>query len=843
MLLQKSAQPFKKYLELRTPKIELLKMKNNFLFLALLFVAANLPAQTTIRIQNGLVREYNSGKKPVAYVQIIFSDAGSTASGPSGKFRLAFSGKKPGDLIFYKEISKKGFELVNERELQILKIGNTDNLGKDIILAKVGVLDAAKKEYYNISDKALLASFNKEIKALQGKLKNYQLTEKAYLDKYNTLSRQYEQQKNALDALADLFARIDFDDVSAEYKKSFEFFEAGRIDEALKILEGADLLGRTKKRLEEKERIEKAETTLTQQKAENEIAIQDDLRGLQLQAQLYVLTLQIEKAERLYDQVLRLDSTDIKVLNSVADFYRENHRYEKAIRVLFRIISHPQAEDWEKANGQSHIGEMYIAIGQLKPAMQAFQLCQEAYAKMLETKADLAFFKSGLAISYEKIGSTHIKLGHLDTAMVFYRKCTQLSLELYEANPENRNFKSSLAISYEKIGSTYIKLENLDSTLIYYEKYTKLSKELCEDFEQNEKFKNGLAAAYGKIGEAFTALGNFNKALEFFQNGNQLLLTLHSTFPQNRSFKNGLAISYLKLGETNANLRNWVQALTFYEKFNQLEQELWDANLENVDFKNGLALSCEKLGEANSALRNLARALPYFKKFNQLEQELWEANPQDVEVKLNLALSYEKLGETHTGLGSLDTALTSFEYATRLLEQLYGSYPLNVSFRNRLAVSYLKLGETKYSMRNLDTALTFYQKCNQIEKELCEAYPQNISFKNGLAVSYEKLGTTYAALGNLDTALIFFEERCRIGKEISEAYPQNSDYSNGLAISYYKLGRSLIYRGENQDKDKARFYFIQCQVIWQELTNAYPNIAEFQDNLNLVKNALEHLDK
>ena len=290
-------------------------MKKAILLFAFALAFTTIKAQT----QNGVVREQNSNKKPIAGAQITFTDAVPTSSDQLGNFRLAFSGKKAGDLIFFTEITKKGYEIVNEKELRVLKIGNANQLGKDIILAKSGVLDAAKKEYYDISDKALLASFNKEKNALQEQLKNVQLTRESYLVKFDTLYNQFEQQQKALDALADVFARVNFDDVSEEYKKAFDLFELGRIDEALKILESTDLLNRTAKRLKEKKRLEAAGANIAQQKAENEKEIREDLQGMQLQAQLYVLTFQVEKAERLYDQVLRLDTTDLEILSVAAD--------------------------------------------------------------------------------------------------------------------------------------------------------------------------------------------------------------------------------------------------------------------------------------------------------------------------------------------------------------------------------------------------------------------------------------------------------------------------------------------------------------------------------------------
>ena len=137
-------------------------MKKCFLPFLLCALAAPLFAQT---IQQGMVREQNSKRRPIPGATVKFDNAVPTDSDNRGWFRLAFSGKAPGDLIFFTEIKKNGYELVNGKELEILKISRNDTLGRDIILAKAGTLDAAKKEYYGVSDKALLAGFEKEKKA------------------------------------------------------------------------------------------------------------------------------------------------------------------------------------------------------------------------------------------------------------------------------------------------------------------------------------------------------------------------------------------------------------------------------------------------------------------------------------------------------------------------------------------------------------------------------------------------------------------------------------------------------------------------------------------------------
>ena len=175
-----------------------------------------------------MVREQNSKKKALSNVQVSFHDAVPITSDNAGKFTLAFSGKKAGDLIFMQEISKKGYELVNEKDLQLLKIASNNRLAEDIILAPVGTVEAAKKKYYGISDKALYNAFEKEKKNLQNALTQAKITQKEYANNLNDLFEQLQYQQKAIDELAETFARINFDDVSEEYAQAFEFFEGGK---------------------------------------------------------------------------------------------------------------------------------------------------------------------------------------------------------------------------------------------------------------------------------------------------------------------------------------------------------------------------------------------------------------------------------------------------------------------------------------------------------------------------------------------------------------------------------------------------------------------------------------
>ena len=134
-------------------------MKNVFLILFLGLITTPLLAQL---IASGLVREQNSNRRPVGGVRVEFEGALPAVSDDSGRFQLVFQEKKAGDPIFLKDIRKEGYELVNARELEWLRIDSTGRLPSDIILAKAGALETAQKEYYQLSAKGLKERFEQK---------------------------------------------------------------------------------------------------------------------------------------------------------------------------------------------------------------------------------------------------------------------------------------------------------------------------------------------------------------------------------------------------------------------------------------------------------------------------------------------------------------------------------------------------------------------------------------------------------------------------------------------------------------------------------------------------------
>lgn len=808
-------------------------MKNNLSLLFFFLWSTYLIAQ----IQIGVVREQNSNKRPLGTVQVVFDGAVPTTSGDDGIFRLVFQGKKAGELIFFNEIKKNGYELVNGKDLEILKISSTNRLVEDIILAKSGVLETAKKEYYGISDRALLAGFEREKKALREKLQKSQVNQQQYADQLTALQEQYDLQKQNLDALAEQFARVNFDDVDSLYRKAFELFKTGEIEACKKKLENANLIGRTNLRLQERTRIVGAEKAIAKQKADNEKGIQDDIKALRLQTQTYLLTFEFSKAELLYDQLLQLDSTNLGILIETADFYREQHRYAKALRSYPKIIAHPEAQKWQIANAYSHLGELHTDTGNLTDAMFANEKFLKMYEELLSKQDTFSnSYKQNLANAYLQLGLTYNTLGKLNEALKCFENGLKLDKKIYKAYPSNIDNKNNMAVSNIRLGSTHTELGNLDIALKYFEDALELTTQIHKAHPNNVVYKRNLAYANSKLGLNYTARGNLEQGLLFHQTELKLTKEIFEIRPNDAIIIDQLAVAYDNLGSIYTKIGNLDQALLYFEEELNLSKQNHEAYPSNMLYKYGLNFIYNQLGTTHLTLGNLEKALAFFEVTLTLAEELYRTDSLNLVFKYSLGTANEMLGEVHRALGNLDKALGFSETLTSISKEIYESSPDDINSKLTLSIAYEHLGDVHTLLGNIDQALLFFESDFQLAKELYDALPNNIGLKYGLSVAYEKLGLTYSRLGNLDKALNYLQARFKLSKELNEASPDNVDFKSALAATFSQLG--MFYQQHYPGNSLALTNLEWSENEYKELTKNYPDFVDFQNTLKEIQKVI-----
>ena len=777
-----------------------------------------------------MVRMQNSGKKPLAGVQIKFESSVATTSDNAGKFSLVFQDKKAGDLVFMETIRKEGYELVNKKSFEYNKISHSDQLGTDIIMAEAGKLALAKREYYDISDKQLTATYSRQRKELEQKFTQKQLDNAQYAKASQALYEEYERQQKSLDDLASRFAEVNFDDVSAEYRQALELFKAGKIDQALAVLEGTNPAAKVVKHLKEEARIQKEGKELAAWQEQNQRSFTENLDLIKLNGELYILNGQRDKAETLYWGLYALDSTDLKILWETSIFFNTNRFYLNALQIFSNIIKHPKAEEWQIANTYGFISAIYMEWGNLNNALENAELFAQKYSQLAQKYPNDTFYQEHFAISYSKLGGVYAAKGDLGKALEYFVKGNELSEKLYQLDSTNVSYITILNLFHPLLGTVYMAKGDLDKALEYFVKGNELSEKLYQLEPTNIYFSHFLESSYQTLGIVNQAKGDLDNALEYFVKGNELGEKLYQLKPTDISFVNILINSYQRLGTAYTTKGDLDKALEFFKKYNELCEKLYQLEPNSVEFTHGLAISYERLGTVNKTKGDLDKALEFFKKYNELCEKLYQLEPNSVEFTHGLAISYERLGTVNKTKGDLDKALEFFKKSTELREKLYQLEPNNVDFANGLAISYERLGTINKTKGDLDKALEFFKKSNELSEKLYQLEPNNVDFANGLAISYQHLGTVYTTKGDLDKALEFFKKYNELCEKLYQLEPNNVDFADGLAISYQHLGTIYTTKG---DLDKALEFFKKYNELREKLYQLEPNNMKFRNGLAL----------
>jgi tetratricopeptide (TPR) repeat protein len=787
-------------------------MKKLLLGILSILNVLSIQAQT----QKGLVRLQSSGRKTVDGVQILYSDAKATMSDANGVFRLTFAGKKPGDLIFLEKIHKEGYEVVNAKELEISKISSDEYLQKDIVLAISGTLEAAKREYYRISDNALTASFEREKQALKAQLQQIKVSQQQYLKKYEELEQRYENQKKNLDALAEKFARTNFDDVSGFYRESLELFKAGKVEEAIKKLEGANLMAEADKVIKEEKRLAILKQELAEQKAQTQIQKKQTIQALELNADIYVLRYETAKAGAIYEQLLRLDSTNLEVIQKVAKFYKDNHFYEKALSFYNKILTFPDINEPEAAEAYLAIGQLNTVLGKLKPEGLDFMNKSLKLYKKIVREDNAYYYQQRLALAYEGLADVHIALGNYLNSSIYYEKVIYILEKLYTANPTNKEFKKNLALAYQKIGDlrastrvgfseSFSDLELISANKNYSEKveqerfflaelYKKLESAETEksetEIKKSEELKNTWNWEKRRVDKPNDSLNTGKKKRQ----GKWVLVNAAKTYNQERLD----SIKQLKsdvMERLNYLKNDTIYKNEYYDKMHTLLKELYLRSPQNIEYKNQFALSYSRLGNTYMFSKQWQMALDEYKRSQQVQKNLHEEYPNKMEFKKSLALAYSNMGAAYIHLDSVDKALSLYQKRLDLAKELYETNPENLKIKTNLALSYAHLG------------ILFKEKIKEPDKPKALSYLQEAQ---KILIAIKRDAPEYAPIFKFLESISF-----KIGNLLHRDFLELGMWRKNETPTYFdgwvmtkdgnKLSGSILYDNNNKNQEEIKF--------------------------------------
>lgn len=301
--------------------------KRSIPLLLTLLLGGNYVSTSAQVLQKGVITEISSGNTPIAGVAIMALNASPTDSDSNGHFQLNFSKAFPGDLLFMQEIYKKGFETVNESEINNWVLSGEEIL--NIVMARSGYLEESKRKYYRIGATAFQQRYQEVVEKLAKEKKAQRLPEQHYQQKIDSMNREQQEFSKKLNLYADKFARINRDKLNETEKEALLLIDEGRLEEAIQVYEEMQLMEKMTK------------------KQETRYTAMQNLETLQHNLWKELKLLQENNAKKTHNQ--RIDSL-FQVLTAsfpnetsyqfaYARHLTENEKYEDALNIYNTILS------------------------------------------------------------------------------------------------------------------------------------------------------------------------------------------------------------------------------------------------------------------------------------------------------------------------------------------------------------------------------------------------------------------------------------------------------------------------------------------------------------------------
>lgn len=771
-----------------------------------------------------IVKQYNQKqpKTPLAGVEVMASNAGSTVSATDGSLTLSFRTLKPGDKVNLISAKKAGYEIFNTEAVAQWNISR-NSAPFTLVLVKSEYMAQLKGNLTQSSTESYKAKYEKAVRDLERQKKEGKLKEDEYNRRYDELDASYQEQLKNLDNYIDQFARIDLSEVSAEEQRILDMVQEGKIEEAVKAYEELDITGKLRQARENKKALSEAKSKIEEEEKLQNQAIEE----LKAKQEREIATLKLAGGKDNYDKIAQLlkdnamaDTTDFEAVFKYAQFAYNQKDFNEAERFFKICHNHCHTDSSTKL----------VLIGNFYKDIQKYSEAEALYLSALErAREDSDLVWEDVAMN--NLGLLYYVTRKFDQAETYYLACLNYSTKMLEQETNTENI-ASLASIQSNLGYLYtskadsVKAENyLFSALKNYEL-------ACS--QNPSKYRSELADMQIRIAKYYlhyckTYDWNIyipkddsimvTKAERFFNDALENYRQLYAQEPDN--YSGGLSYCLSLMGRLYGFIEKPAMALPLY-------QESYD--LENLRYKNNpkryqrsLALSYNRMGNISLDMNDTVNAEKYYSAAFDIYEELYKESPNLYfdgmkTISKNLCNVYDAMGDTVNYEKLLMTRV-------KLGDEEYKNNPSDsyqaVVRRKDLGRLYIELGRVEESK-------TMFNQAQQIDST------ENAN-KN-LAYCYSFLGEASTKIKDFKKAKDYYLAAIGYYKAYLQESGKNSINDN-IGETHWLLGDCYW---KEKDTVKAETHYLQSLKYYSILYQKDPNnkvrigdLAKTQHNLGL----------
>ena len=693
-----------------------MNLKIPVLFFGLLMVCTHVGlAQTQ---QKGVVKEYNErlGKTPLGDVEIVISNASSTASGQDGNFLLQFRTLKPGDKVNVRRIEKLGYEIFNKEALQQWFIAR-DGTPFTIVMCKSEKFKKIRDNYSRVSSESYERQMKKEEARLAAEHKAGKLKEEEYKAALQKLNNDYDRQLDNLDNYVDRFARIDLSELSSVEAEIISLVQKGEIDRAIQLYEAQHLEEKYKQQVAAGQKAQAAIDTLTvvrekslkatqelyasiRRKNETlrlaggrenfekigkslkEIVLADttNLEAVWEYAQFAQKQADFYDAERFYRMLIaatRDDQQRVEAMMRLSDTYRMLKRFadsqqwgEKALALARKLNdSNPDAYQLLLAQVVVGLGILNYELNQLTEAEQLITEGSVIYARLSEDGSDIHLQK--LCRVQNNLSNLYKRMRQFDKAMDQAMRALDNVRKLYEMNP--KKYLYDMAYIHQNAGTMSKTLNKMDDCETYFKQSIGYMEQL---YRFNPKaYRDEYFRYVSNLGVFYKAVKRYDEAEACYVKALALADTLYAG--NRESYAVYMGNTLLNMGNLYHTMKRLDDSRRYLVKAYPILQQLYERSKKAFTV-NFFSVNMS-MGNVSMEQKKTSEAIPYFMKAKELGEQLVAANPKAFSLEYclilkNLATAYDDSGNPTQAEAYARDVLTR-------IEKLYHDNPSSFEYK------------------------------------------------------------------------------------------------------------------------------------------------------------------
>jgi len=311
-----------------------------FIILYIISMVSILQAQT---LQKVIVMEYKgaSGKKPLANVEVVVSNAGSVVTDKNGACTLHFRTLKPGDHVTIRRIYKEGYEVFNRAILDQWVISRSDEPFV-IELVETKFLRKIEDGYRQPTVRAAASIYENQLKRVKSQYEKNALTKEEYNKRLEQLQNEYLDKLDDIDNYISQFSHIDLSSISRNEKKVVELLKEGDIAGAIEEYDRQDLVGQYSKGIGQMNELNKS--LLKVGEAKSKVADAKSQLSQSVMTQVKLLQFaggetNANRATELIYDMAKADTTNYDIILWAAGNLRKTHHLAQSEELVHYLLN------------------------------------------------------------------------------------------------------------------------------------------------------------------------------------------------------------------------------------------------------------------------------------------------------------------------------------------------------------------------------------------------------------------------------------------------------------------------------------------------------------------------